>query len=199
MTHTKESLIAFRDKVSQAFVDKCIRCPIHLNSDEQAEPLLRIFSEFRQGIDWLFSGWRSMWHCLLAGMPEDELFKAVRSGRSMFIQSKERRIFCSSIVGGILPIAAGVAMGIKRNSVDGRVYVCVGDMTATTGLFYEFERFWRLNELPVRVIIEANGLSTDTPTQEAWGATNSIAITQPSTYHYRRTVPHVGVGQYVEF
>lgn len=197
MPHTRESLIAFRDRVAQAFLDRQIRCPVHLNSDEQAEPLIEIFRGFRPGVDWLCSGWRSMWAALLAGIADDELFDMIVAGRSMFIQSRSHRVFCSSIVGGILPIAAGVAAEIKERALDSRVYCLIGDMTATVGLFHEFTEYCSRRDLPVRVIIEDNEMSTDTPTVDAWGgSTRSVEVIR---YRYQRTVPHVGCGRFVQF
>jgi pyruvate dehydrogenase E1 component alpha subunit len=195
--HTVDSLIAFRERVVKAFLDKHIRSPIHLPSDGQAEPLINIFQDFRPGVDWCFAGWRSMWHALLAGIPEDELFQMILDGRSMYLMDKRRRVFCSSIVGGILPIALGTAMAIKLCKENGRVFVFIGDMTARTGLFHEFEQFVFGHTLPVRVFIEGNGLSTDTPTSEAWGVPRSVWTHQ--IYRYQRNLPHVGVGQFVNF
>jgi TPP-dependent pyruvate/acetoin dehydrogenase alpha subunit len=130
-------------------------------------------------------------------MPEEELFDAILAGRSMYINSAKHRVLCSSIVGGILPIAAGVALGSKRNGGCEKVWVMIGDMCATTGLFHEFKQFVRGHDLPVRIIVEDNTLSTDTPTLPAWGSEGGIVPVE--TYKYERTTPHVGIGTYVAF
>lgn len=218
--HTPESLIAFRDRVADAFREKRIRSPVHFPSDTQAEPLLRIFEGYREG-DWCFSGWRSMWHCLLAGIPEDELFQMMLDGRSMYIQDKARRVVCSSIVGGILPIAVGVAMGIKRQretlehhtgmaygysaeryeaekAGGPTVWVFVGDMTATTGLYHEAVQYAIGHGLPMRFVVENNGYSTNARTRETWqSASNRMAFIDG--YSYERTMPHVGLAERVSF
>jgi TPP-dependent pyruvate/acetoin dehydrogenase alpha subunit len=129
--HTVESLIAFEAKVAAAFEAKQIRGPIHLCSDGQAEPLLGVFKDVRPD-DWIFCTWRNHWHCLLKGMPEDELFDAICAGRSMFVCDKERRVVSSAIVGGILPIAMGVAMGIKRAGGSERGFTSSGSMPLAT-------------------------------------------------------------------
>lgn len=213
MTHTPQSLIAFRDRVSDAFREKRIRSPVHFPSDTQAEPLCRIFKDYREG-DYCFSGWRSMWHALLAGIPEDELFQMILDGRSMFIQDKARRVFCSSIVGGILPIALGVAWSIKEQArklereaakmcevgvtIDTpRVWVFVGDMTTYTGIFQEFAFYVQGHDLPVQVVIEDNKLSTNTPTRDVWGAAG--VPLKAKRYEYDRTHPHVGLAERVSF
>ncbi len=215
MTHAAASLIAFRDRVEAAFLDRRIRCPVHLPSDGQAEPLLRIFEDVRPQ-DWVFSGWRSMWHGLLKGIPEEELFQMILDGRSMYLMDKHRHFVCSSIVGGVLPIALGVAAGIKRwyeglkeyadkakmgfeNPKPSRVWVFSGDMTARSGLFHETLEYAKGHALPMRFVQENNGLSTDTPTEAAWGDIYDGRSPEMDYYSYDRNKPHVGVGTHVSF
>lgn len=217
-THTKESLIAFEERVKQAFLDKRIRAPVHLSGGNE-EQLIDIFKKVQPG-DWVFSTWRSHYHALLKGIPEEWIFNEILEGRSMYLMSNEHHFFCSAIVGGILPIACGVAMGIRRHtdelkveertagyygdwpwgSVEGdvpTVWVFIGDMTSRTGIFNEFAQYCSGHELPVKVVIEDNGLSTNTPTQKVWGeAEKWIWINR---HKYTRTYPHTGVGQHVTF
>lgn len=194
---TKDRLVAFENRVADAFNAKQIRAPVHLCSDSQADHLIRIFQEV-QPKDWIFSNWRSMWHCLLKGVPEEELFQAILDGRSMTYCSKEHRIICSSIVGGHLPIAAGVAMGIKLLCGPEKVWVFVGDSAARTGIYSEFVDFASGHSLPVSIVQEDNGYSTDTPTNAAWGG-ESQGMLNYFHYEYERTRPHVGTGEYVTF
>jgi TPP-dependent pyruvate/acetoin dehydrogenase alpha subunit len=194
--HTKESLIAFEERVAAAFERKEIRGPIHLCSDEQAEPLIGLFHTVNES-DWVFGTWRNHWLALLKGVPEDELFETIRAGRSMFVCDAARRIVCSAIVGGILPLALGVALGIQRRGTGERVHVFCGDMAARTGLYHEFIQYARGHALPVRVVIEDNGLSTNADTGDTWGRAN-----QPPPvvrYTYRRNRPHTGTGRHVTF
>ncbi len=210
---TKERLIAFEERVKQAFLDKQIHAPVHLSGGNE-DALLDIFKDV-QPQDWVFSGWRSHYHALLKGIPEDYLFQMIIEGRSMYVMSREHRVFCSSIVGGILPIACGVAMWIKRKGrgdavkprwerdrKDEKVWVFVGDMTARTGLFHEFKNYCLWHGLPAEIVIEDNGLSTNTPTDKAWGKEipqEAWCPLPPKHYRYVRAWPHVGVGQHVEF
>lgn len=213
MTHTPESLIQFERKVAAAFEAKQIHAPVHLCSDEQAAPLIDIFKDVRPE-DWVFCTWRSHFHALLKGMPEDELFAQIVAGRSMFVMSRERRVVSSAIVGGILPVALGVAMGIKedfrRATVEDRkecrfasyqipmVWVFVGDMARTTGLFKETVRYSRGHRLPIRFIVENNGMSTNASTDETWGPQWNQQP-WPKEYQYTRNWPHVGTGTRVRF
>lgn len=195
-THTRDTLIAFEHKIAAAFEAKEIRGPIHLCSDGQAEPLIEAFRSVRPD-DWVFGTWRNHFHCLLKGVPEDELYAAILAGRSMFFCSARHRIVCSAIVGGILPVALGVAMGIKLAAGRERVHVFIGDMCARTGLYHEFYQYARGHSLPVRIVIEDNGVSTNADTEETWGlSVNPPPVTR---YEYTRNRPHTGTGRHVTF
>jgi TPP-dependent pyruvate/acetoin dehydrogenase alpha subunit len=214
---SRDRLIAFEHRVADAFAAKQIRAPIHLCSDGQADPLIRIFENIRPQ-DWVFASWRSHFHALLKGCPEDWVFNEILAGRSMSLINKEHRFICSAIVGGILPIAVGVAMGIQRRIAkaeeyassrpfgynamplaerEAKVWVFIGDMTNYSGLCAESVRFAAGHCLPLTLVTEDNGFSTDTPTFESWG--KSLTPIATSHYKYDRTYPHVGIGQHVEF
>ena len=197
MTHTVESLIAFETRVGEAFEAKQIKGPVHLCSRGQAQPLINYFAKYFTPGDWVCSNWRSHWHCLLAGMPEDELFAEILAGRSMYVNSAKYRIICSAIVGGTLPIAVGLAMGIKRwGDRKGKVHCFVGDMTATTGLCFEATHYATGFYLPLHVVVEDNGYSTNARTQEVWGRPLRYTFQH---YKYERDWPHTGTGVYVQF
>ena len=193
--HTRESLIAFELKVADAFLAKRIHAPIHLCSPSQADYLINVFQNVSDE-DWVCATYRSHFHALLKGVPEAVLFDAILDGRSMFFQSKEHRFLSSAIVGGHLPIALGIAMGIKRKGGRERVHVFLGEMAERTGIFHEFSEYCRGHELPVRVVVENNGYSTNTPTEEVWGPGNLL---WRERFQYERTYPHCGLDQFVSF
>jgi len=193
---TRDCLIAFEQRVADAFAAKQIRSPIHLCSDSQADHLIEIFKDIKPD-DWICCTWRNHFHCLLKGMPEDELFDAIRHGRSMFISSARQRIVCSAIVGGALPIAAGIGLGIRYRGGAERVHVFVGDMAARTGLFHEFEQYCRGHALPVTVTVEDNGVSTNANTEDTWGRSTTPLPTR--RYQYERNWPHSGIHEFVAF
>ncbi len=197
----KEQLIAFTERVKNAFLAKQIKAPVHLCGGNEDE-LIEIFKDVRQG-DWVFSNWRSAYHALLKGIPEEWVFNEILAGRSMYLMNAEHRFLCSSIVGGILPIACGVAMAIKRKGGDEKVYCFIGDMTGFTGICDEFYKYCAGHKLPVKLIVEDNGYSTNTPTLEAWGNLEDMSARELNEnvhyYHYQRRWPHVGVGTHVSF
>lgn len=199
MQHTVASLVAFEQRVADAFLAKQILAPVHLGGSVggvQEQRLIEIFRDVRPE-DHKFADWRSHFVALLSGVTEEELFAAIIAGRSMFFSSAKHRILCSAIVGGILPIACGVALGIKRRGCSERVWVFIGDATAETGLFHEFKRYCRGHGLPVRVVVSDNGLSTNSPTQKTWGM--ATAPLPETRFEYERVWPHVGCGVNVQF
>mgnify|MGYP004451447701 CR=1 FL=1 len=191
----REQLVAFEERVKNAFLKGKIRAPVHLSGSNESQ-LINLFKNIRDE-DWVFSTWRNHYHALLKGIPEDWLYDEILAGRSMMIHSKEHRFLTSAIVGGILPIALGVAMGIQRNGGTEQVWVFVGDMCAQTGIFHEFCYYAMGHDLPVNIVVEDNGLSTNTPTRESWGLGTKRLRTE--YYEYERKFPHVGVGQWVDF
>ena len=187
--------MAFEARVADAFLAKRIHAPIHLSGGNESQ-LIEIFRSIRPQ-DWVFSTHRSHYHALLKGIPEDDMFQMILDGRSMFICSREHRFLSSAIVGGALPIALGVALAIKRHGDDARCWCFVGDMAARTGIYHESRQFCIGHNLPVKIVIEDDGFSTDTPTAAAWGL--DYESLPPTKYRYDRRWPHVGCGSHVQF
>lgn len=193
---TKEELIAFEREVADFFTQKKIAGPIHLSGGNE-EQLIEIFKGVSRE-DWVFSTYRSHYHALLHGIPRDWLMKEIIAGRSMTIASPDHRFMSSAIVGGCLPIAVGVAWAIKKCSLGERVWCFVGDMAAMSGAFREAINYVRGHDLPCEFVIEDNGVSCDSPTEECWGRDfNDNFYDFVHHYHYKRTYPHSGIGKYV--
>ncbi len=194
----REELIQFEEEICSLFLDKKILCPVHLSKGNE-DQLIRIFRDVKKD-DWVFSTHRSHYHALLRGIPEDWIRQEILEGRSMYILNKEYKFFSSSIVGGTLPIAMGVALGIKRQGKMPKewVWCFVGDMCAETGTFHECTKYSKRQNLPITFIVEDNGFSTNTPTQEVWGCWKS-SQDNVVRYAYERGYPHVGVKQWVIF
>jgi len=70
-------------------------------------------------------------------------------------------------------------------------------MTSEMGITHECMKYAARHDLPIVFVIEDNGLSVNTPTQEVWGECNS----EPKVirYSYERCYPHQGCGQWVVF
>ncbi len=188
----KADLIAFEREVADHFEAGKIRGPIHLSGGNESE-LIDIFKEIPRSA-WVFSTWRSHYHALLHGVPRERVMADILAGKSMFLHYPEHRFFTSSIVGGILPIACGVAAG----GGGAQVWCFIGDMTFSLGAFRDAEHFSTQRGYRIHFVVENNGLSTNTPTREAWG---SVLGWPPhiAHYQYERTYPHVGSGKYIAF
>ena len=141
---------------------------------------------------------RNHYHALLHGIDEHELFNKILDGRSMSINSKDRNFYSSSIVGGIIPIALGAALALKRNKAKKTVWCFIGDMTFETGIFHECYKYSRNFDLPLKFVVEDNDLSTNTPTEFAWNKKSTIPK-DIIYYKYERLYPHHGTGSWVLF
>ena len=197
--YTETELVAFEKKVADEFNSAKIRAPIHLHGGNEAQ-LIDIFSKIRNE-DWVFSSWRSHYHCLLKGVPEKELFGDICKGKSITLLYPEHKIYTSAIVGGIVPIALGAAKAIKMDNVDQHVYLFMGEMTSETGVASEAYKYALNFDLPITFIIEDNGKSVCTDTFKTWGCDKLSLIDKPKVIHYTYDLPwpHAGAGTRVQF
>lgn len=191
---TPDDLRAFTAEIAALYDAAKIPHPVHL-SDGNEFALIELFKDIRPN-DWVCGSWRFSTQALLKGVPCAELKQAIMTGRSISLCFEKQRVVCSAIVGGILPIAVGIAMGIKRAGGTERVHCWVGDMTAETGIFHECSKYAANFDLPVRWLVESNGLSVCTPTVEAWGKDKPVRRT---CYEYKSRFPHAGAGRRIMF
>lgn len=195
---TKEDLIAFETQLAEDFNAAKIPHPIHL-SDGNEDQLIDIFASIHAR-DWVCGSWRFHYQCLLKGVPPKELREACFRGDSIALCFPKYNVLCSAMVGGILPIAVGIAMGNKRDGASGRVHVWSGDMTAETGIFHECIKYASNHKLNMRFIVEDNELSVCTETVQAWGRIQPTSDdTELLCYRYKSKYPHAGAGRRVEF
>jgi pyruvate dehydrogenase E1 component alpha subunit len=192
----KHGLIQFERKMADHWESGKVRGPIHLSGGNE-DQLIEIFKRVKKS-DWVFSTWRSHYHALLKGVPSEWLEQEILEGRSITIINKEEKFYSSGIVGGIIPIAVGVAISNKRNGNDDVVWCFVGDMTYETGTFMENYKYAKNFDLPIKFVVEDNGVSTNTPTIETWNKKSEI----PGDiiwYEYEKQWPHYGTGKWVIF
>ena len=201
---TKEDLIDFENDIAACFDDAQIRAPVHLYNGNE-EQMLEIFRKHDIGDDdWVFGSWRSHYQCLLKGVPPEKLKAAILKGRSISLCFAEQKVLCSGIVTGVLPIAVGAAIDIKRRGLLGKVYCFMGDMTSETAAAHVNIKYARNHKLPIHFIVEDNGKSVCTDTRATWGAekltyedVNDEYITY---YSYDASKwPHAGAGRRVQF
>lgn len=198
---TKDDLIEFENEVAARFNAGKIRAPVHLYWGNEPE-LIDIFKPIRPQ-DWVFCSWRSHYQCLLKGVPREAVMSEIMAGRSISLCFPEQHVYSSAIVGGVLPVAVGTALSIKRGGADARVYCFMGEMTAETGIAHEAMKYSANHGLPIHFIVEDNGKSVMTDTREAWnqprlsfeGRRDALV----TYYRYETKYPHAGAGVRVQF
>ncbi len=198
---TKDDLIAFEEEIAELFNSAQVRSPVHLYSGNE-DQILNVFKDVRPS-DWVMCSWRSHYQCLLKGVPPDRIRAEILADRSISLCFPEHRIYSSAIVGGILPIALGVALGIQRSGADETVFCFLGEMTAEIGMASSCIKYATHHDLPIRFVIEDNAKSVCTDTRETW---NTKVLTHeqsanPKIQYYRYTskYPHAGAGVRVQF
>ena len=194
-TITPAYLQFFEEDIAAEFEAGKIAAPVHLAGGNESR-LIEIF-RLIEDQDWICCSWRSHYHALLKGVPPAELKAAIMAGRSIALCFPDYRMISSAIVGGICPIAMGIAWALKRQGSKAKVWCFIGDMTATSGIFAETVRYAMQHALPIQFVIEDNGMSVCTPTREVWGTEPPQPVM--TGYGYTLTRPHVGIGKFVRF
>lgn len=189
-------LIGFEKKIVDHWESGRIKGPVHLSNGNE-EQLIEIGKRIHEN-DWVFSTWRSHYHALVKGLPSEWLEEEILAGRSITICNIKEKFYSSAIVGGILSIALGVALGIKRRGGNEKVWCFIGDMTFETGNFYEVHKYARNFDLPLYFIVEDNDISTYTPTEMTWNKKREVPD-DVIYYKYNSKYPHYGSGKWVAF
>ncbi len=192
----KNYLINFEKNIIDLYENKKIKGPIHLSGNNE-KILIKIFRNIKKN-DWVFSSWRNHYHALLKGLSPKYVKNEILRGKSMTLNNLPKKFFSSSIVGGILPIALGTALGIKLKNKKNKVWVFIGDMTYETGVFYECYKYAKNFKLPIKFVIEDNNMSTNTNTKVAWGKKQK-KLDGILYYKYKRKYPHHGIGKWILF
>jgi pyruvate dehydrogenase E1 component alpha subunit len=206
----KSDLIEFENKIGDKFNNSEIKSPIHLYSGNEDE-IIEIFKDIDIDNDWVCCTWRNHYQGLLKGIPANLMEANIMEGKSMVANLPEYKFICSSIVGGIPPIAAGIALSIKLQNKPNHVWCWVGDMSAETGIFHEAYKYSLNHDLPITFIVEDNKKSVCTPTPDIWKRTQPYYLDSEYTggilrqknliyYQYSNDkYPHAGAGVRVQF
>ena len=197
----EKKLIEFEDDIANLFNQGKIRSPIHLYSGNE-KFLINLFKKIKKN-DWAFCSWRSHYQCLLKGVPPKKIKDEIINGKSISLCFIEHKIYSSAIVGGVLPIALGLAVSLKRKKSRNKVYCFVGDMTSETGIAHECIKYSIKKNLPIHFIIEDNGKSVCTDTRKTWSTKRLTYQNFKSKfvtyYKYKLKYPHAGAGKRVQF
>ena len=161
----------FEERVGLAYTKRKFSgfCHLHIGQEAVAVGVQSVLKP----TDYMISGYRSHTQAVGKGIPPGEVFSELfgketgcckGKGGSMHMFSAEKRFFGGhGIVGGQVPIAAGMAFASRyRNTED--VTVCyLGDAATNQGAFHEGLNMAATWDLPVLYIIENNkyGMGTD--------------------------------------
>ncbi len=192
---TAQDLCEFEEEIAELFTQKKIPAVTHL-CGEAYDELVEIFKGIRPQ-DWVLGTWRSHCHCLLKGVPKDELKASILAGNSVALSFPDYRVLCSAIVCGSLPIAVGIAMGIERSGEDSHVHAFLGDMASTMGIAHECFQYAQGHDLPITFYIENNQKSAQTDTLAIWGMKE---LPRKPTFTYeRKKYLHAGAHDWIKF
>jgi len=209
-----EDLRNFEKDIEQIYETGKIRAPVHLR-DGNENYLINIFKDIREE-DYVFSTWASHLHALLKGVSPERVKQDILEGRSITLHYPHYNFYSSAIVGGIAPIALGVAYSLndKQNRRKGpRCFCFIGDMSFHTGIVNECIRYSIGHDLPIVWVVEDNGKSVGTDTEATCGIKTFDLFNQLRQlikdyqcknckimyYEYETRYPHSGTGVFVEF
>ena len=161
----------FEDKLAAAYIQQKVRGFLHLYNGQEAV-LAGALHAMDLTKDKMITAYRN--HVQPIGMGEDpkrvmaELYgKATGTsqgmGGSMHIFSKEHRFYGGhGIVGGQIPLGAGLAFADKYKGSDAVTLTCFGDGAARQGSLHETFNMAMLWKLPVVFVVENNGYAMGT-------------------------------------
>lgn len=199
--YSKEELIEFEEKVAEIFNAGKVKAPVHLYFGNEIQ-IIEIFQEINEN-DWVFCSWRSHYQALLKGVPKDLVLQNILDGKSIAQCFPDYKFYSSAIVGGIVPIALGVAQSLKVKNETARVWCFIGDMTSEIGVSNSAIKYARNHDLPITFVVEDNSVSVCTDTRETWGLKEltwqGVNEKYVRFYSYKTKYPHAGAGIRVQF
>ena len=161
----------FEDKLASVYIQQKVRGFLHLYNGQEAV-LAGALHVMELGKDRMITAYRN--HVMPIGMGEDpkkvmaELFGKVTGtssglGGSMHIFSKKYKFHGGhGIVGGQIPLGAGMAFGDKYFNRDNVTLCFLGDGAVRQGTLHETLNLATLWQLPVVFIVENNGYAMGT-------------------------------------
>lgn len=159
----------FEEKIVELYPEQEMKCPVHLCIGQEAIAAGACFALKKE--DYIVSNHRGHGHCLAKGASMRSLMaefygKATGcskgKGGSMHLIDLENGIHgTSAIVGGGIPIAAGVALASKMKKDNRVTMLFFGDGAFDEGVFYESFNFACLKKLPIVFMCENNFYATN--------------------------------------
>ena len=159
------------ERIAELYPEQEIRCPVHLCIGQEAIAVGVAANLSNQ--DYVLSGHRSHGHYLAVGgnlkamiaeLYGKETGCAGGKGGSMhLVDLSVGFLGATPIVASTIPIAVGVAFGIKLKKEQKVVVVFFGEGATEEGVFHESLNFAQLKQLPVVFVCENNLYSVYSP------------------------------------
>jgi TPP-dependent pyruvate/acetoin dehydrogenase alpha subunit len=155
------------EEIGKKYPTGIFRCPVHLAIGQEAVSV-GVCSHLSTS-DIVLASHRSHHHylakggdplamiCELAGL-ENGCSKG-HGGSTHLIDESVGFAGSTAIIGGVLPVASGIAHSMKLNAQKNIVVVFVGDAVVEEGVFFETLNMAALLKLPLLIVIEDNDLS----------------------------------------
>ena len=160
----------FEEKSAQMYGQNKIRGFCHLYSGQEA--IIAGMKSAMKKDDRVITAYRDHAHAIACGISPNavmaELFGRIDGcskgkGGSMHMFSKEHNFFGGhGIVGGQIPLGAGIALADQYNGKDNVTYCFIGDGAVRQGALHETFNMAMLWKLPVIFIIENNNYAMGT-------------------------------------
>ena len=204
---TVDDLVGFEKDIEYLYKLGKIQAPVHLRGSEDLAyetNLINIFKDNFASGDYVFGYWGQHIHALLCGIPKEELKQRILDGFSISLMFPKYNFYCSGIVGSLCGVATGVAYELKNSGSSSKVLHFCGDMASYTGAFKESIEYACNFDLPIKFIVEDNGVSVTTDTKKTWNYEdiwfkNSKYMSKIIYYKYINKYSHSGIQKKVAF
>lgn len=172
----------FEERVEKLFlVEGELIGPCHLYLGQEAIAV-GVIKALRDE-DIIVSTYRGHGHALARGVPMEMLMgelygkeigtcKGLGGSMHSAMYVRKNILMATAIVGSGIPIAAGIALGLKYKNSDNIVACFFGDGAATTGAFHEGINMATVLRLPVLFVCENNQYAYSLPFSKSFAAGN---------------------------
>lgn len=177
MLLTMLTIRAFEEMAEELYAMGKLHGTMHLSIGQEATAIGASYA-LRRGEDFLLNHHRGHGHCLAWGSDLNQMMAEFRGketgycrgrGGSMHIADiKRNNLGANGIVGGGIPIAAGVGLSIKMRGTDQVCLVLFGDGAANEGAFHESLNLASIWDLPVIYLCENNQYAMSMSTRKAF-------------------------------
>lgn len=173
---------AFEERAEQSYMEGKVHGTMHLSIGQEASSVASIST--LNPSDYILSHHRGHGHCIAKGadlnlMMAEFYGKEVgycrgRGGSMHIADVKSGNLGANGVVGGGIPMAVGVGIGLKMKNEDQVLISFFGDGAASTGAFHESMELAVLFHVPVVFVCENNQYAMSFPASK-WTTSERLA------------------------